>query len=106
MKHFNDEEAFLADASTICREKMLTETDDINLLVNYLSEMFSFIIEKHAPLSEIRVSEKFCPWIDKDLWDLMRTRDKLKKSAVKVNLVSLWTLLDRSIIRSMPLMFN
>ena len=31
----------------------------------------------------MRVSEKYCPWINKDLRDLMRTRDKLKKSAVK-----------------------
>ena len=82
MKNFN-EEAFLADVSGICWEQMLTETDDINVLVNYWSEMSSLIIEKHAPLIEMRVSEKYCPWIDKDLRDLMRTRDKLKKSAVK-----------------------
>ena len=31
----------------------------------------------------MRVSEKYCPCIDKDLRDLMRTGDKLKKSAVK-----------------------
>ena len=54
MKNFN-EEAFLADVSGICWEQMLTETDDINLLVNYSSEMFSLIIEKHAPLIEMRV---------------------------------------------------
>ena len=72
-----------ADVSGMCWGQMLNETDDINLLVNYWSEMFSFIIEKHAPLSEMRVSEKYCPWIDKDLRDLMRTRNKLKKSAVK-----------------------
>ena len=36
---------------------MFTETDDINLLVSYWSEMFSLIIEKHALLSEMRVSE-------------------------------------------------
>ena len=34
-------------------------------------------------LSEMRVSERYCPWIDKDLWDLMRVRDKIKNSAVK-----------------------
>ena len=43
MKHF-DEEAFLADVSGMCWEQMLTETDDINLLVSYWSEMFSLII--------------------------------------------------------------
>ena len=31
----------------------------------------------------MRVLENYCPWIDKDLWDLMHTRDKLNKSAVK-----------------------
>ena len=48
-----------------------------------MSLLTSLIIEKHAPLIEMRVSEKYCPWIDKDLRDLMRTRDKLKKTAVK-----------------------
>ena len=75
MKNFN-EEAFLADVSRTCWEQMLTETDDINLLV--WSEMFSLIIEKHAPLTEMRVSEKYCPLINKDLRYLMPTRDKLK----------------------------
>ena len=106
MKNFN-EEAFLADVSGICWEQMLTETDDINVLVNYWSEMFSLIIEKHAPLIEMRVSEKYCPWIDKDLRDLMRTRGKLKKNQQsKVNPQSLWTLTERSVIRSMPLMLS
>ncbi len=34
-------------------------------------------------MTEMRVSEKYCPWINKDLKDLMRTRDKLKKAAIK-----------------------
>ena len=74
---------FLADVSGICWEQMVSGTDDINLLVNRWSNVFSMIIEKHAPIVEMRVSEKYCPWIDKDLRDLMRTRDELKKSAVK-----------------------
>ena len=82
MKNFN-EEAFLADVSGICWEQMVNETDDINLLVNHWSNWFSMIIEKHAPIVEMRVSEKYCPWIDRDLRDLIHTRDKLKKSAVK-----------------------
>ena len=95
MKNSN-EEAFLADVSGICWEQILTETYDINLLVNFWPEKFSLIIEKYAPLIEMRVSENYCPWIEKDLRDLMHTRDKLKKSQ------SLWTLTERSAIRSMP----
>ena len=82
MKNFN-EQAFLSDVAGINWEQMLTETDDINVLVNHWTSTFSLIIDKHAPLCEMRVSEKYCPWIDRDQRDLMRTRDKLKKSAVK-----------------------
>ena len=82
MKNCN-EQAFLSDVAGINWEQMLTETDDINVLVNHWTSTFSLIIDKHAPLCEMRVSEKYCPWIDRDLRDLMRTRDKLKKSAVK-----------------------
>ena len=81
MKTFN-EEAVLAYVSGICWEQSRTETDDINLLANFWSEMFSLIIEKHALLIEMRVSENYCPWIDNDLWDLMHTRDKLKQSPI------------------------
>ena len=82
MKNF-DKEAFLADVSGICWEQMFSETDDINALVNDWSSLFSLIIDKHAPITEMRVSEKYCPWIDKDLKALMQTRDKLKKAASK-----------------------
>ena len=82
MKNFN-EDAFLADVSGICWERMLNETDDIDVLVSNWSNLFSLIIEKHAPMTVMRVSEKYCPWIDKDLKKLMQTRDKLKKVAAK-----------------------
>ena len=82
MKNFN-EAAFLADVSCICWKQMLSETDDINCLVNDWSNLFSLMIDKHAPITDMRVSEKYCPWIDSDLRDLMQTRDKLRKAASK-----------------------
>ena len=82
MKNF-DELAFLSDVSGICWERMLNETDDVNVLVNRWTNLFSLIVNKHAPLTEMRVSEKCCPWIDKDLRNLMQTRDRLKKAATK-----------------------
>ena len=68
MKHFN-EEAFVADVAYI-HMQMLLETDDINVLVNDWSNLFSIMIDKHAPLIEMRVSEKYCPCINKDLKNL------------------------------------
>ena len=74
---------FLADVASVCWEHVVTLTDNINSLVNDWSAIFSAIIEKHAPLREMRVSGKYCPWIDKDLKSLMRTRDRLKTAALK-----------------------
>ena len=82
MKNFK-KDGFLSDVSGICWERMFQQTDDINTLVNDWSNLFSLVIEKHAPLKEMRVSEKYCPWIDKDLKGLMMTRDRLKKAALK-----------------------
>ena len=82
MIDFN-EEAYLADVPGMCGEQMLKETDDINALVNNWSNLLSLVIDKHAPIAEVRVSEKFCPWIDKDLRNLMVARDRLKKAATK-----------------------
>ena len=82
MKNFKEDE-FLSDVSDICWEHMFLQTDDTNTLVNAWSALFSSIIGKHAPLREMRVSEKYCPWIDKDLKGLMVARDRLKKAALK-----------------------
>ena len=82
MKNFKEDE-FLSDVSSICWGRVFQQTDDINTLVNDWSNLFSLVIEKHAPLKEMRVSEKYCPWIDKDLKGLMMTRDRLKKAALK-----------------------
>ncbi len=82
MKNLN-EDAFLADVSVICWEQLATVSDDINEIVNNWSHLFSLTINKHAPITEMRVSEKYCTWINKDLKELMRTRDRLKKAASK-----------------------
>ena len=82
MKNFS-EEAFLQDVATINWQDVLGTSDDVNKLVERFSTLFSLMIEKHAPLRQIRVSEKYCPWINADLKRLIRTRDRLKRSAVK-----------------------
>ena len=82
MKHFSENQ-FLCDVSDICWGQFFHQTDDVDILVNNWSSLFSFVIEKHAPLKEIRVSERYCPSIGKDLKSLMRTRDRLKTAALK-----------------------
>ena len=79
----SSENQFLYDVSDICWGQFFHQTDDIDILVNNWSSLFSFLIEKHAPLKEIRVSERYCPWIGKDFKSLMRVRDRLKTAALK-----------------------
>ena len=82
MKHCN-EESFLADISHFCWEELVYRTDDTNTMVNDWSSMFFAVIEKHAPIREMRVSDKNSPWVNSELKYLMKSRDKLKKAAVK-----------------------
>ena len=82
MKKFN-QEAFLADVSRICWENVVSKSSDINVIIREWSSVFSAIIEKHAPIREIRVSDKNSPWITNELKSLMKSRDRLKKAAIK-----------------------
>ena len=61
MKNF-DKDGFLADVAGICWEQGFNETDDVNVLVTQWSTLFSLIIDKHAPIKTLRVSERYCPW--------------------------------------------
>ena len=76
IKNSNERE-FLSVIAGIGWQQILTKTNDINKLVNHWTTIFSPTIHKHAPICELRVSERYSPWIDKRLKKLMRTRDKL-----------------------------
>ena len=60
MKKVN-EQAFLAVVASICRDQIESQCTEIDLVVQEWSNAFSSIIENHAPMKTIRVSEKYCP---------------------------------------------
>ena len=86
MKNFN-EQAVLSDVAGINWEQILTETDDINVLVNHWTSTFSLVIDKHAPLCEMRVSEKYCPWIDREYYNnrISACKGNMKESWKTIN---------------------
>ena len=47
------------------------------------SNLFSLVIGKHAPVQKMRVSDKYCPWVNADLRAFIKSRDKLKLAACK-----------------------
>ena len=81
MKNFSEED-FLKDLRNVDWKKIVTSTDNISLIVEQWSNMFSIILEKHAPTQNRRVSEKFSPWLTKEFKLLCKSRDRLKKLAV------------------------
>ena len=84
MKNF-PEQMFFNDVAIINWLRALGQTDDINILVNNWSNLFSSIIEKHAPVQKMRVSDKYFPWVNADLRVLVKSRGKLKLPASKNN---------------------
>ena len=83
-KNFNSA-VFVNDLLSIDWNGIVNNNDDVNLIVEQWTSSFSLILDKHAPLRERRVSEKFCPWLTKDLKLMSAARDKLKKQAVRSN---------------------
>ena len=83
MKNF-DKDLFLSDLASVDWSAIVYNSDDVDSAVCQWSRTLSDIIEKHAPLRERRVTERFSPWITAGLKRLLRARDKLKIKAVKV----------------------
>ena len=75
MKNF-DEELFLGDLASVDWRSIVSDSGSLDDAVSRWSDTLSQIIDKHAPLREKRVSERFCPWITPDLKKICRTRDK------------------------------
>ena len=82
MKNFSKSD-FLDDLQKIDWKGIVTQTDDVNIIVEQWTKIFSLILEKHAPLRNRRVSERFCPWITKDFKLMCASRDKLRKQAIR-----------------------
>ena len=89
-KKNHDETAFLADVSQINWGGVVSRPVDINVLVDDWSNLFSMIIDKHAPIKSMRVSGKYCPWINKVLKGLIRERDELKKQQLNTIFLPSW----------------
>ena len=86
MKKFN-EQVFLADVASICWDQIASQCTELDLVVQEWSNAFSSIIEKHAPIKKIRTSQKYCPWLNADRKMMIKSKDKLKKKAIKTGSV-------------------
>ena len=74
-----DEGQFLTDVASVCWESGVTQKNDEDILVKNWPALFSMIIDKHAPITQMRVCKKCCHWLNQELTALMRNSDRMKK---------------------------
>ena len=55
----------------------------VSSIVDNFTYLLSTVIEKHAPLRTMGVSNKVTPWLTTEFKKFARSRDKLKTAAVK-----------------------
>ena len=82
MKNF-DQTEFVRDLLGVDWRGIVRNANDINFIVITWTRIFSLILEKHAPTRNRRVSDKFSPWLTNDFKLECKTRDKLKKQAIR-----------------------
>ena len=59
MKNFGKSE-FHDDLQKIDQKGIVSYIDDVNIIVEQWTSMFSLVLEKHAPIRSRRVPERFC----------------------------------------------
>ena len=69
MKNFS-KEAFLSDLSEVDLEVLVISAQDIDDAVNKLTQLFSLILEQHAPTLSKCVSDRYTPWLNADYFKL------------------------------------
>ena len=82
MRNLN-EEAFLLDMRSFDWQLLLKSSSDIGEIVHNFTSFLSAIMQKHEPMVEKRVSDKYSPWMSSYRKRLFKTRDKIKIAAVK-----------------------
>ena len=70
MKNFNSDN-FLSDLGQIDWDSIVSSSKDINKAVNKWSHLLSLDIEKHAPLTELKDSDKYPTWLTKEFKTLL-----------------------------------
>ena len=82
MKNLNSDE-FRSDVKNQPWDK-LCECNSIDDAVELWQNLFLDVINKHMPMRRKRVKDNSTPWMNSEIFKLMKKRDKLKKKAHKL----------------------
>ena len=77
MSKFNQTD-FVSDVINVPWETIVRSYETVEEVVFHFTETLNLVIEKHAPLQQRRVSQKYCPWLTPDLNKLGNLEINLK----------------------------
>ena len=78
-----DEKAYLSELNKLQFDKIRNLTEDPDEMWVIWTNWFLNVLNKHAPLSDVKVKGNNLPYITMDVRQMIRQRDYLKKVANK-----------------------
>jgi hypothetical protein len=64
--------------------------DDVNEKLSSFNGHFLSILEKHAPVKSMKIRYRRCPFMSREIKELMKNRDKLHKLARRTKMTTDW----------------
>ena len=85
-----DEATFISELKRIPFDQIKLLTNDPNEMWVLWTKIFLDVLNKHVPVTEIKIKGNSLPYITSDIRKLIRQRDYLKKKANKTGSKYLW----------------
>ena len=80
-----DKSLFQEDLKQIDWKTILnTYTNDPSGMASTFQEVFSSVLNAHAPIKQRRVKKEFAPWLVPNIGKAIETRDRLKRIATRI----------------------
>lgn len=64
--------------------------DDVNGKLNHFNSNFLSVLESHAPIKTIKIRHRHCPFVDDEVKEAMKKRNRLHKLARQTNNITDW----------------
>ena len=65
-------------------------SDDVNEKLDYFNSEFLSVLERHTPIKTIKIRNRQCPFVDDEIKEAMKKRDRLHKLARQTNDILDW----------------
>lgn len=78
--------------SSVCHGMRLPFVDDASDMVDRFNKQFLEVLDGHAPVKSVKVKHRHSPFVNEEIKELMRDRDRLLKGARCMGLSVDWEL--------------